>query len=479
MSFIKDLDCTINTPVVLGNPSKKIYGKGIRITPKTDGKKETVYDQKMYLPELLPLEEYDKIIVLLSGGKDSVACLLKLLELGVPKQKIECWHHDIDGGNPVRRMDWPVTQPYVRSLCEALEVPLRVIWRVNGFFGEVYRLGASYPIEYEDHGEIKMCPLTERQKLSHELRAKLLGEYPEPVFEKLKFYGYRMKFPAKAASLERRWCSSILKVSVSDALLRNLEELRNMGSGQLPAKGSIQNGRWCSAELKREVADHVLRTLNEINEIGQQMKLPVKGGCDVGRWCSGHLKAPVENTVATELPRNADNIQILVVSGERRGESAGRSHYNEMEIHRVNATKKAHRLVHQWRCVIDHSEADIWAILKRHGIIPHPCYYAGWSRCSCMMCIFSLPQHWAGIRELFPEDYKQMRQDEIRLGFTLDNKKALDEYVGETPSCVCWENSRAIEQLKSGVFTTADILTEKGVWSYPAGAFHGAGGGPC
>lgn len=42
-----------------------------------------------------------------------------------------------------------------------------------------------------------------------------------------------------------------------------------------------------------------------------------------------------------------------------------------------------------------------------------------------------------------------------------------------------WRSSKAIEQLKSGVFTTTDILTEKGVWSYPAGAFHGAGGGPC
>ena len=34
-------------------------------------------------------EEYDPIAILLSGGKDSIACYYKLLELGVPKEKME------------------------------------------------------------------------------------------------------------------------------------------------------------------------------------------------------------------------------------------------------------------------------------------------------------------------------------------------------------------------------------------------------
>ena len=60
--------------------------------------------------------------------------------------------------------------------------------------------------------------------------------------------------------------------------------------------------------------------------------------------------------------------KILIVSGERRGESAGRSKYNEMEVHRTNAEKRSHRTVHQWRAVIDYSEKDIWEVLKRHKI---------------------------------------------------------------------------------------------------------------
>lgn len=109
MSYIKDSLCTANTPVVWGQESTPIYGKGISLLPAVPGKQDTKYEQSIYLEKLLPLEEYNVIIVLLSGGKDSIASLLRLLEMGVPKDKIELWHHDIDGHNAVRRMGWPVS----------------------------------------------------------------------------------------------------------------------------------------------------------------------------------------------------------------------------------------------------------------------------------------------------------------------------------------------------------------------------------
>ena len=169
---------------------------------------------------------------------------------------------------------------------------------------------------------------------------------------------------------------------------------------------------------------------------------------------------------------------MLVVSGERRGESAGRAMYNEMEVHRTNAEKKSHRTVHQWRPVIDYSEKDVWEVLKRHRAAPHPCYRAGWNRCSCAMCIFSTPKLFAGIRELYPEEYAALRQDEIILGFTLDNRCSLDAFVGDAVSCVYRGDARAIHSLITGEFTIDDVYV-KGEWRYPAGAFHGAEGGPC
>lgn len=440
MNFIKDSECTPDTPIIFGKQEKPIYGDGVRLKPRVKGRCDSEHFKKIYLPRLLPLEEYDLIVVLISGGKDSVACYLKLIELGVPKEKIEFWHHDIDGGHPTRRMDWKCTQNYVKALADAEGVKLRVSYRVNGFFGELYRIGASEPIEWidPDTGEIKQCKLSSNYLKCRELKEQATEE----MEELLKQYGYRMKFPAKTGDLSRRWCSAYLKICVADTAVSNLDRL-----GELEELG------------------------------GKRHKFPAKGGTHSGRWCSGNLKAAVQDSVTANLEETKHDKKILIVSGERRGESAGRSKYNEMEIHRTNATAKAHRIVHQWRCCIDYSEKDVWELLKRHHINPHPCYRIGWNRCSCMMCIFSTPRLFAGVKELFPDDYASLRHDEEVLGFTLDNKKNLDEFIGDTPSCVCWNDKKAIHSILTGEFGTEDIYTEN--WNYPVGAFHGADGGSC
>jgi len=398
--IIRDSECSTESPVHNGHPCQVIYGNGLGISPLLTSKYNTTYERKIFLPQLLPLEAYDLFIVLFSGGKDSIASYLRLLELGVSKNKIELWHHDVDGKHPTRHMDWPVTQAYVQAFAKAENVKLRVSYRVNGFFGELYRIGASYPIEYEDEGEIKTCRLTQAQIESDRIRGELLHILTSEEHEILKEYGQRMKFPAKRGDLRCRWCSVCLKCSVGDAVLRHLEEI------------------------------------------------------------------------------NCANKNILVVSGERRGESAGRAKYNEMEIHRTNATAKSHRLVHQWRAVIDYSLRDVWEILRRHEINPHPSYSCGWNRCSCMCCIFSRPEHWAGIKELFPNEFDAFRDDEIRLGFTLDNKKTLDEYVGNAKSCVYRGDPQALRQLTTGHFTADDVY-QMGTWKFPIGAFKGSAGGPC
>lgn len=402
--FIRDADCTKETPVIYGKSDIPIYGTGKRIHPRVSGRKDTEYMKKMYLEELLPLEMYDLVIVLISGGKDSIACYYKLLELGVPKSKIEFWHHDIDGGHPSRTMDWRCTANYIRSFAEAEQIPLRVSWRKNGFFGELYRIGASELIEYVDPetGEIYQCPPSKKYMECQKLKVAAISE----MENKLAEFGYRMKFPMKSGDLSRRWCSAYLKIMVADTVLRNM------------------------------------------------------------------------NSVAANLTKTRMAIKLLIVSGERRGESVGRSKYNEIEIHRTNAVSKHHRTVHQWRPVIDYSEKDIWEVLKRHKVNPHPCYRAGWNRCSCAMCIFSTPQLFAGIRELYPKEYALLCQDEKVLGFTLDNHCDLETYIGSADSCVYHGDKEAIQSLLTGEFPVESVYV-KDKWKYPAGAFHGATGGPC
>lgn len=402
--FIRDADCTKETPVIYGKSDIPIYGTGKRIHPRVSGRKDTEYMKKMYLEELLPLEMYDLVIVLISGGKDSIACYYKLLELGVPKSKIEFWHHDIDGGHPSRTMDWRCTANYIRSFAEAEQIPLRVSWRKNGFFGELYRIGASELIEYVDPetGEIYQCPPSKKYMECQKLKVAAISE----MENKLAEFGYRMKFPMKSGDLSRRWCSAYLKIMVADTVLRNM------------------------------------------------------------------------NSVAANLTKTRMDIKLLIVSGERRGESVGRSKYNEIEIHRTNAVSKHHRTVHQWRPVIDYSEKDIWEVLKRHKVNPHPCYRAGWNRCSCAMCIFSTPQLFAGIRELYPKEYALLCQDEKVLGFTLDNHCDLETYIGSADSCVYHGDKEAIQSLLTGEFPVESVYV-KDKWKYPVGAFYGAAGGPC
>lgn len=439
--YIKDMDCTKDTPVIHGRQDKPVYGTGIRLKPRIPGRDDSDHMKKIFLSELLPLEEYDLIVILLSGGKDSIACYYKLLELGVPKEKMEFWHHDIDGGHPSRRMDWRCTQNYVKAFSEAEGVPLRVSWRVNGFFGELYRVGASEPVEWmePDTGEVMQCRLSQNYLKCQEIKRKCT----EDMEEALKQYGYRMKFPAKTGDLSRRWCSAYLKIMVADSVVSNLDSLKR---------------------------------LEETG--GKRGKFPAKGSTHQGRWCSGNLKAAVQDSVTSNLGKTKENVKVLIVSGERRGESKGRSKYNEMEIHRTNAERKARRIVHQWRPVIDYSEKDVWEVLKRHNVNQHPCYRAGWNRCSCAMCIFSTPKLFAGIKELYPEEFEMLKQDERILGFTLDNKSDLETFIGGAQSCVYHGDEDAIRSLITGEFAIDDIYV-KGNWKYPAGAFHGAEGGPC
>lgn len=569
IAFIRDIDCTLDTPVTLGLPKQPIYGQGIPIQPQQDGKYETRTDQKIYLPELLPLEEYNQIIVLFSGGKDSSAAYFTLLELGVPKEKISLWHHDLDGGHPSRIMDWPVTRAYVRSFAEAEKVKLQVSQRVNGFFGEVYRIGSPYPIEYEQDGEMVTCNLTPKQSYGDALRTEImmqLGEenipedaaarsrlwcskYEELLLDEMLSYDlenlgrfeYVGKFPAKGSIANGRWCSSICKKEVSDTVIldihslkeqathlrlpqkttankgryctgrckndvgdavlrhrfpkdrgkapkapmpenqisQNLRTLREDGGFlRFPLKTTIPGGRYCSSTTKEKVCAHLLRNnLQDLKQDGYHLRLPAKSTLQNGRYCTSTNKEKVCTAAMRSSPETKTGVKILVISGERRGESTNRSKYNEIELSSCNATARGNRLVHHWRICIDYSEADVWEVIKRHRVVVHPCYYLGWNRCSCAMCIFSKREQWAGIRELFPHLYEEVCRDEVRLGFTLNVYQTLDEYVGDAESCVYHGDEKAMRQMLSGEFTPEEIYTDN--WTYPAGAFHGSEGGPC
>ncbi len=268
-------------------------------------------DAQKNTSKLLPLDQYDAIIVAFSGGKDSLACALHLMDLGV---KFELWHHAIDGRPGQDRLfDWPVTETYCEAVARALGAPLLFQWREGGFRREMLRDNqATAPVTFQLHGGGEKT---------------VGGKGP---------LNTRRKFPQVSADLSVRWCSSALKIDVAT------------------------------------------RTIN--ND-----------------------------------PRFA-NAKILILTGERREESGPRSRYAEVSEH-TSTTRN--RRVDQWRAVLNWEESEIWEIIERHRIRPHPAYFLGWSRVSCATCIFGDPTQWATARQVLPEQFHELYSYEREFGVTI------------------------------------------------------------
>lgn len=145
------------------------------------------------------LASYDTIIVAFSGGKDSLACVLALLEQGALKDRIELWHHDVDGEESAQPglMDWPVTRSYCRAVAKALGLPIYYSWKTGGFEREMNRQDArTAPMVWENPDGTRGTAGGTGGKLST-----------------------RRRFPQVSADLSVRWCSAYLKIDVCKAAI--------------------------------------------------------------------------------------------------------------------------------------------------------------------------------------------------------------------------------------------------------------------
>lgn len=142
-------------------------------------------------------DQYDTVIVAFSGGKDSTACFLHLIDQGVPVEKIELWHHDIDGRGRLF-MDWESTPGYCRAFAQAFGVPIYFSWKDGGFEREMTRQNSrTAPIFFETPDGVLSVGGTGGKENT------------------------RMKFPQVSPDLSVRWCSAYLKIDVGTAAIRN------------------------------------------------------------------------------------------------------------------------------------------------------------------------------------------------------------------------------------------------------------------
>ncbi|MFF5994255.1 phosphoadenosine phosphosulfate reductase family protein [Lysinibacillus sp. KU-BSD001] len=150
---------------------------------------------------LLPLSEYDHIIISESGGKDSMACLFYLLDQGVPASKLELWHQCVDGGGAdhVDLMDWPATESYIEAVGQHFNIQTHYQWRSGGIYNELMRKDSLTGDVYytTEHGEIIHLPTKNGKNNT------------------------RLKWPAMSPDLRIRWCSPYVKIDVFRRVLNN------------------------------------------------------------------------------------------------------------------------------------------------------------------------------------------------------------------------------------------------------------------
>jgi len=154
----------------------------------------------------IDMDAYDKYIVCISQGKDSIACLLHLFDIGVDRSKIELWHHDVDGNEGSTLMDWRFMRDYARKFAKYMNLPLYFSWLEGGFEGEMLKQESySKPHKIETPDGLMVLERDKRRS--------------KP--------GTRLRFPQQSASLQTRWCSSSLKIDIGRRALNNQTRFDN------------------------------------------------------------------------------------------------------------------------------------------------------------------------------------------------------------------------------------------------------------
>jgi len=166
------------------------------------GASSTNEQRKLLLDWILDPSQNVKVIIAFSGGKDSVAMVLRAIyEFKIPKHQIELWHHEVDGmGENI--WDWKCTPSYCKAFAKAMGVPILFSYADGGITKEIYKEnGFLQPVYFQQEQD---------------------GEYQrvDPRgWESDR--GTKRNFPAVNSSLLTRWCSGVVKVDVMSKAINN------------------------------------------------------------------------------------------------------------------------------------------------------------------------------------------------------------------------------------------------------------------
>lgn len=231
-----------------------------------------------------------------------------------------------------------------------------------------------------------------------------------------------------------------------------------------------------------------------------RLKFPMAVADLSKRYCSSYLKIDVGAASLRNQVRFNDS-RTLTISGERAEESTARANYLEFERDRADNRGKmvtqlkpyqhlaaltykpsrSERHVDRWRPIHKWSEAEVWAIIKRWKVSPHPAYCLGWGRVSCKRCIFGSNNQWASIEVIDPQGLDEICNLEIKFDCTIRAPKPIKrkgKIVGYHPKetvkdCAAkgtpYKMDPAMIAIANSTNYNEPVILQN--WTLPAGAF--------
>jgi len=196
------------------------------------------------------------------------------------------------------------------------------------------------------------------------------------------------------------------------------------------------------------------------------------------RWCSGCLKVGIMDALIAGQDRFLHG-RTLVVTGERAEESTARAAYATFGRHRTDTRggTRRRRWVDHWPPVHAWTATEVWAAMRRHGVVPAPAYRLSFSRFSCLACIFGSPNQWATVRWLAPDLFARIAAYEGRFGCAIQRKRNVVELAdrGRPFAAALAQPDLARRAMLPG--WDEPVQVAPGSWELPAGA-HGDSAGP-
>ncbi|WP_259328578.1 phosphoadenosine phosphosulfate reductase family protein [Bacteroides fragilis] len=206
-------------------------------------------------------------------------------------------------------------------------------------------------------------------------------------------------------------------------------------------------------------------------KLSTRLKFPQCSASLQTRWCSSSLKIDVCSSAIINQERFR-SLRTLVLSGERAEESPQRAKYAVFGPDRADlrSGKGFSRHVDRYRPLLHWKETEVWNIIKRHRIRVHPCYYMGWTRCSCKFCIFSQKNQYASAAKISPQQTGNIIQLETRFCCTIKRNITLRKFIDSGTAYKSITSD--LQKLATGFnYNRPIILPHSEEWILPAGAY--------